>query len=253
MPSSTTNQAEAQQSTGFMFLKAKSSPVPKPSKKSAEPMDIKKEVKQKVATATPQALSPPTKEQDFSSSYQNLYKTELCRSFLETGACRYGWKCQFAHGEDELRPISRHPKYKTEICKTFHTIGTCPYGTRCRFIHRENLQRGSAAPPTSPPVSHSVLSTSPVNSLPSPPMSPPYVASPMTSPRSRSNSFTSPLASPCLSPSFSSELAATSPPASFNLGAPDPVEGLLFEMTGLSCAAEVAGQPRLPVFARFAN
>lgn len=68
---------------------------------------------------------------------QNLYKTELCRSFVETGTCRYGSKCQFAHGKSELRPVLRHPKYKTEICKTFHTIGTCPYGTRCRFIHKK--------------------------------------------------------------------------------------------------------------------
>jgi len=65
----------------------------------------------------------------------NLYKTELCRSFEETGTCRYGSKCQFAHGYAELRPAPRHPKYKTEICKTFHSVGTCPYGTRCRFIH----------------------------------------------------------------------------------------------------------------------
>lgn len=65
----------------------------------------------------------------------SLYKTELCRSFEETGHCRYGGKCQFAHGHDELRSVNRHPKYKTEICKTFHTVGTCPYGKRCRFIH----------------------------------------------------------------------------------------------------------------------
>jgi len=33
-----------------------------------------------------------------------LYKTELCRSFNKTGYCRYGLKCQFAHGIQELRP-----------------------------------------------------------------------------------------------------------------------------------------------------
>jgi len=49
--------------------------------------------------------------------------------------CKYGTKCQFAHGKHELRPVIRHPKYKTEICKTFHTNGTCPYGKRCRFVH----------------------------------------------------------------------------------------------------------------------
>lgn len=66
---------------------------------------------------------------------QNRYKTELCKSYTETGICRYGTKCQFAHGKEEIRPILRHPKYKTETCKTFHSTGTCPYGIRCRFIH----------------------------------------------------------------------------------------------------------------------
>jgi len=68
-------------------------------------------------------------------SRQNLYKTELCRSWVESAMCKYGTKCQFAHGKHELRPVIRHPKYKTEICKTFHTNGTCPYGKRCRFVH----------------------------------------------------------------------------------------------------------------------
>lgn len=66
---------------------------------------------------------------------RDLYKTELCRSWMESGTCRYANKCQFAHGPEELRPVTRHPKYKTEICKTFHTSGTCPYGKRCRFVH----------------------------------------------------------------------------------------------------------------------
>ncbi|GMH39218.1 hypothetical protein BSKO_07116 [Bryopsis sp. KO-2023] len=72
----------------------------------------------------------------FGLKQHSLYKTELCRSWEETGACRYGSKCQFAHGIDELREIPRHPKYKTEICCTFATTGTCPYGRRCRFIHQ---------------------------------------------------------------------------------------------------------------------
>ncbi|KAF8350204.1 hypothetical protein F5887DRAFT_877192 [Amanita rubescens] len=80
----------------------------------------------------------------------NLYKTELCRSWEEKGTCRYGTKCQFAHGEDELRRVSRHPKYKTEICRTFWVSGSCPYGKRCCFIHTEvptsgNSNAGSSA------------------------------------------------------------------------------------------------------------
>jgi len=82
-------------------------------------------------------------------SAQNLYKTELCRSFQETGICRYGTKCQFAHGKHEIRPVVRHPKYKTEVCKTFHTIGTCPYGKRCRFIHTRKIEEPIVPQPAS--------------------------------------------------------------------------------------------------------
>jgi len=78
-------------------------------------------------------------------AHQNRYKTELCKSFTETGSCRYGAKCQFAHGKEEVRPILRHPKYKTEICKTFHTTGTCPYGIRCRFIHTKSKEESILA------------------------------------------------------------------------------------------------------------
>ncbi|RMZ98980.1 zinc finger C3H1 type-like 1, partial [Brachionus plicatilis] len=63
------------------------------------------------------------------------YKTELCRQFSENGQCKYGDKCQFAHGPQELKDVKRHPKYKTDFCKTFHSKGFCPYGPRCHFIH----------------------------------------------------------------------------------------------------------------------
>ena len=44
-----------------------------------------------------------------------LYKTELCRSWEEKGSCRYGPKCQFAHGEDEIRKVARHPKVRVSL------------------------------------------------------------------------------------------------------------------------------------------
>ncbi|XP_073349512.1 mRNA decay activator protein ZFP36L1-like [Pagrus major] len=88
------------------------------------------------------------------------YKTELCRPFEENSTCKYGDKCQFAHGMHELRSLSRHPKYKTELCRTFHSIGFCPYGPRCHFIHITEERRGP--PPLStfnkmerPPLQHS--------------------------------------------------------------------------------------------------
>ncbi|XP_061828015.1 mRNA decay activator protein ZFP36L1 [Nerophis lumbriciformis] len=99
-------------------------------------------------------LSPP------SPHMSTRYKTELCRTFEESGTCKYGAKCQFAHGEDELRGLSRHPKYKTEPCRTFHTIGFCPYGARCHFIHNADEMLQAPPPQRSklrpPPLRHSL-------------------------------------------------------------------------------------------------
>ncbi|XP_029964983.1 mRNA decay activator protein ZFP36L1 [Salarias fasciatus] len=98
------------------------------------------------------------------SSSSSRYKTELCRSFTESGLCKYGGKCQFAHGPEELRDLNRHPKYKTELCRTFHTIGFCPYGIRCHFVHngeeesRHSLSRASSSSSSSIP--HQPLSSS---------------------------------------------------------------------------------------------
>ncbi|KAL7400544.1 hypothetical protein ABVT39_013726 [Epinephelus coioides] len=94
--------------------------------------------------ASPSASRPPAPSPHISTRY----KTELCRTFEESGTCKYGAKCQFAHGMDELRGLSRHPKYKTEPCRTFHTIGFCPYGARCHFIHNaDELLAGNASVP----------------------------------------------------------------------------------------------------------
>ena len=68
---------------------------------------------------------------------------EMCHKFSTTGFCRYSDKCQFAHGEPELRTVVRHPKYKTEKCKTFWSYGHCPYGFRCRFLHDEPEAAGA--------------------------------------------------------------------------------------------------------------
>ncbi|XP_004481522.3 mRNA decay activator protein ZFP36 [Dasypus novemcinctus] len=79
---------------------------------------------------SPSPTSPPA-----TPATSSRYKTELCRTFSESGRCRYGAKCQFAHGLGELRQASRHPKYKTELCHKFYLQGRCPYGSRCHFIH----------------------------------------------------------------------------------------------------------------------
>ncbi|GAA5912678.1 Tis11p [Sporobolomyces salmoneus] len=86
-----------------------------------------------------------------------LYKTELCRSWEEKGSCRYGFRCQFAHGREEQRSNSRHPKFKSELCRTFAINGSCPYGPRCCFIHQALPGAGAgggtnSVAPSSPPV-----------------------------------------------------------------------------------------------------
>lgn len=90
------------------------------------------------------------------------YKTELCRPYEESGACKYGDKCQFAHGAHELRNLARHPKYKTELCRTYHTTGFCPYGPRCHFIHneQEDPKRSNSVSSSSSTCSSSNSSTS---------------------------------------------------------------------------------------------
>ncbi|KIY69693.1 hypothetical protein CYLTODRAFT_393387 [Cylindrobasidium torrendii FP15055 ss-10] len=108
--------------------------------------------------ATPTGSSSGQNGPSANNRKLGLYKTELCRSWEEKGTCRYGTKCQFAHGEDELRRVQRHPKYKTEICRTFWVSGSCPYGKRCCFIHTELPNQGGAngppqqeTPPPPPP------------------------------------------------------------------------------------------------------
>jgi butyrate response factor 1 len=74
----------------------------------------------------------------FDSSHR--YKTELCKSFTETGVCRYGVKCQFAHGKEEIRPILRHPKYKTEVSFQYHTTALSKYKPYILFDNTKDMQ-----------------------------------------------------------------------------------------------------------------
>jgi hypothetical protein len=66
------------------------------------------------------------------------YKTELCKSWMDTNFCVYGNKCRFAHGRHELscKTINQN-KYKQKSCQNFAEQGHCIYGTRCNFIHDE--------------------------------------------------------------------------------------------------------------------
>jgi hypothetical protein len=48
----------------------------------------------------PRSLKPSSEA--FQGDCEVKYKTELCRNFELTGRCKYGPKCSYAHGRDEL-------------------------------------------------------------------------------------------------------------------------------------------------------
>merc|ERR1719233_1407917 len=63
------------------------------------------------------------------------YKTVLCHSWTKFGMCKYGWRCRYAHGKNELRLRVRvNPRKSKSRCNNY-LKGNCRYGSRCRFVH----------------------------------------------------------------------------------------------------------------------
>jgi hypothetical protein len=64
------------------------------------------------------------------------YKTELCLQWLKnSGVCKYGSDCLYAHGYEELKYQLRKNNYKTEMCRWEAKGQKCRYGKRCHFFH----------------------------------------------------------------------------------------------------------------------
>ena len=65
------------------------------------------------------------------------YKTELCKYYEINGYCKYGDKCAYAHGKENLRSkVTNTTAYRTKKCSQFYEQGYCPYGNRCQFAHQ---------------------------------------------------------------------------------------------------------------------
>lgn len=64
-----------------------------------------------------------------------LFKTVICSNW-EQGECKFGDKCSFAHGKEELR-VRPNSLFKTVIC-TAWMDGECKFGDRCNFAHGED-------------------------------------------------------------------------------------------------------------------
>ena len=63
-------------------------------------------------------------------------KTELCTHFTQGGTCKWGEKCIYAHGMQELKEKTHvTSQYKTRLCDKYAVDGFCPYGQRCMYIH----------------------------------------------------------------------------------------------------------------------
>merc|ERR1719154_456536 len=68
------------------------------------------------------------------------YKTTLCKNYQDSGKCDFAARCQFAHGQLELRTLGQNylqlnPQYKTVMCSHFTEHGSCPQGHNCQFSH----------------------------------------------------------------------------------------------------------------------
>lgn len=68
----------------------------------------KRENTQPGAPAAP--VTPVKKRKLPPAAKSDMYKTRMCRNYMETGRCKYGRVCQFAHGMKELR------KYSSCVC-----------------------------------------------------------------------------------------------------------------------------------------
>eukprot|EP00808_Paulinella_micropora_P000334 g32563.t1 len=100
--------------------------------------------------------SPEDPQQDLRSSQhpcptpqlrKELFKTELCANWQQ-GKCPYESRCNYAHGQDELRDRIRPYTFKTYPCidagRPEIFSGGCSYGSRCNYAHPGEVMRTSA-------------------------------------------------------------------------------------------------------------
>ena len=70
-------------------------------------------------------------------NFEIKYKTELCKYYENNVYCKYGDKCVYAHGKENLRSkITNTITYRTKKFVKFYEQGYCPYRNRCQFAHQ---------------------------------------------------------------------------------------------------------------------
>jgi len=82
-----------------------------------------------IVTPAPDLKSNATTSPPSSGSPAKRLKYEMCKNWREKGNCRYGDRCLFAHGYDELTKSSatqdKSPAVSTEVKET-STVTTPP-------------------------------------------------------------------------------------------------------------------------------
>ncbi|XP_055809283.1 uncharacterized protein LOC129877778 [Solanum dulcamara] len=97
-------------------------------------------------------LSPSTSDSggrlssSTSGKDNSFHKSETCRWWEDSGSCRFGSKCRFVHGKEDLRPTAFANRNSSEalLCRSYSS-GSSSYGPRGRSVHH---QVHSTAPPT---------------------------------------------------------------------------------------------------------
>eukprot|EP00418_Pyrodinium_bahamense_P078526 CAMPEP_0179066692 /NCGR_PEP_ID=MMETSP0796-20121207/29105_1 /TAXON_ID=73915 /ORGANISM="Pyrodinium bahamense, Strain pbaha01" /LENGTH=88 /DNA_ID=CAMNT_0020763699 /DNA_START=69 /DNA_END=332 /DNA_ORIENTATION=+ len=67
-------------------------------------------------------------------------KTKLCKFHLK-GRCNKGETCNFAHSEEEMKPLPDF--YRTRLCPTLINTGVCSDLKACPFAHSRKELRSS--------------------------------------------------------------------------------------------------------------
>lgn len=65
----------------------------------------------------------------------DLSKTRMCRSLLQNGACTNRKRCPYAHDIRQVR--STNAFFKTKVC-SFYESGFCKLGSKCRYAHGQS-------------------------------------------------------------------------------------------------------------------
>jgi len=96
------------------------------------------------------------------------YKTTLCKNYQDHGKCDFGARCQFAHGQLELRTLAQNyihlnPAYKTKMCPYFMEGGAsrCPVGVNCQDSHGPQELRAAPFSPSGGPATVGAPTPSP--------------------------------------------------------------------------------------------